>query len=175
VASTITTTGFYSAEYELWPSLAQSMIFILMFVGGCSGSTGGGIKVSRIITMFRLGRQNIRTMLHPKGFFTIQSEKEAISWTAVNAIVGFIAIYIALLLFSTVVVASAGFDLLSSFVAGLTSLGNIGLGMGAFGSNGVGFGALPSYAKWCLSFMMLAGRLELYTVLALFSRTFWKR
>ena len=175
IVSSITTTGFSAAHYEGWPYLAQSMIFILMFVGGSSGSTGGGIKVSRIITMFRLGRQNIKTMLHPKGFFTIQSEKEQISWTAVNAIVGFIALYVALILGGMVVISSAGFDLYSSFTAALTSIGNVGLGFGAFGSQGVGFGALPGYAQWTLSFLMLAGRLELYTVLALFTRTFWRR
>lgn len=172
--SFITTTGFFSTNYEIWPYLSQAIIFLLMFVGGCSGSTGGGIKVGRIVTVFRLGKQNIKTLLHPKGYFTIQSEQEKIPWKAVNAIVGFIALYISLVLVSTLVVASAGYDIVTSFVSGLTSLGNIGLGMGAVGPKGVGFTAMPSYVKWTLSFMMLAGRLEIYTVLAIFTPTFWR-
>ncbi len=133
------------------------------------------MKVTRLVTMFKLGRQNIRSLLHPKGFFTIQCEHERIPWKTVNAIAGFVAIYLALVLASTLVVASAGYDLLSSFVSGLISVGNIGLGMEAVGPVGIGFGPMPSYVKWFLSLMMLAGRLEIYTVFAIFTRTFWRR
>lgn len=174
-ASIMTTTGYATADYGLWPSLTHATLLLLMFIGGCAGSTGGGIKVTRLLTMFKLGRQNIRSLLHPKGIFTIQSESERIPWKTVNAIAGFIAIYLALVLASTLVVASAGYDLLSSFAAGLISVGNIGLGLEAVGPAGVGFGPMPSYVKWFLSFMMLAGRLEIYTVFSLFTRSFWKR
>jgi trk system potassium uptake protein TrkH len=174
-ASIMTTTGFASADYGLWPVLPQAVLLSLMFIGGCAGSTGGGIKVTRLITMFKLGRQNIRSLLHPRGIFTIQSESEKIAWKTVNAIAGFIAIYIALVLASTLVVASAGYDLLSSFAAGLISVGNIGLGLEGVGPSGIGFGPMPNYVKWFLSLMMLAGRLEIYTVFAIFTRTFWKR
>lgn len=174
-ASIMTTTGFATADYGTWPVLPQAILLLLMFIGGCAGSTGGGMKVTRLVTMFKLGRQNIRSLLHPKGFFTIQSEHERIPWKTVNAIAGFVAIYLALVLASTLVVASAGYDLLSSFVSGLISVGNIGLGMEAVGPAGIGFGPMPSYVKWFLSLMMLAGRLEIYTVFAIFTRTFWRR
>lgn len=174
-ASIMTTTGYATADYGTWPILPQAIILSLMFIGGCAGSTGGGMKVTRLITMFKLGRQNIRTLLHPKGYFTIQSEHERIPWKTVNAIAGFVAIYLALVLAATLVVASAGYDLLSSFASGLITVGNIGLGLESVGPSGVGFGPLPSYVKWFLSLMMLAGRLEIYTVFAIFTRTFWRR
>ena len=174
-ASIMTTTGYATADYGLWPVLPQAVILVLMFIGGCAGSTGGGIKVTRLVTMFKLGRQSIRSLLHPRGVFTIQNEADRIPWKTVNAIAGFIAIYIGLVLASTLVVASAGYDLMSSFAAGLISVGNIGLGLEAVGPSGVGFGPLPNYVKWFLSLMMLAGRLEIYTVFSIFTRTFWKR
>jgi trk system potassium uptake protein TrkH len=174
-ASILTTTGFATANYNNWPILTQAVLLTLMFVGGSAGSTSGGIKVTRLITMFKLGRQNIRTMLHPKGYFTIQSENEPIPWRTVNAIAGFITIYLALVLASTLVVASAGYNLLTSFSAGLISVGNFGLGFNLIGPMGVGFAAMPNYVKWFLSLMMMAGRLEIYTVFAFLSRSFWRR
>ncbi len=174
-ASIMTTTGYATADYSMWPVISQAVILALMFIGGCAGSTGGGIKVTRLITMFKLGRQSIRSLLHPRGVFTIQNETDRIPWKTVNAIAGFITIYIALVLASTLVVASAGYDLMSSFAAGLISVGNIGLGLEAVGPSGIGFGPLPSYVKWFLSLMMLAGRLEIYTVFSILTRTFWKR
>lgn len=174
-ASIMTTTGFATTDYGLWPVLPQAILLLLMFIGGCAGSTGGGMKVTRLITMFKLGRQNIRSLLHPRGIFTLQNESERIAWKTVNAIAGFITIYFALVLASTLVVASAGYDLLSSFAAGLISVGNIGLGLEAVGPSGIGFGPMPDYVKWFLSLMMLAGRLEIYTVFSIMTRTFWKR
>jgi trk system potassium uptake protein TrkH len=146
-----------------------------MFIGGSAGSTSGGIKVARIVTLFKLGRQNVKSLLHPRGVFTIQREEEPIPWRTVNAIAGFVALYLFLVLVSTLVVASAGYDLLTSLTSGLCCVGNIGLGLNGVGPGGVGFTTMPNYVKWFLSFMMLAGRLEIYTVLALFSPNFWKR
>ncbi|NLA92125.1 MAG: TrkH family potassium uptake protein [Spirochaetales bacterium] len=173
-ASIMTTTGFASASYNSWPPLAQGVLLLLMFTGASAGSTSGGIKVTRLITLFKLGRQNVKSLLHPRGVFTIQSEEERIPWHTVNAIAGFIALYLALVLASTLVVASAGYDLLTAFTSGLCCVGNIGLGLGGIAPGEVGFTAMPHYVKWFLSFMMLAGRLEIYTVLALFTPTFWK-
>ena len=175
LASIMTTTGFSTANYSLWPQFSQALLLVVMFIGGCAGSTGGGIKVTRIVTMAKLARQSVRTLLHPKGIFTIQSEHEKIAWKTVNAIAGFVVLYIMLVLAVTLVTASAGIDLFSSLATGLISVGNIGLGLGQVGPDGAGFAIMPSYVKWTISFAMLAGRLELYTVFALFSRYFWKR
>jgi trk system potassium uptake protein TrkH len=174
-ASIMTTTGFAIDDYSLWPPITHAVLLSLMFIGGCAGSTGGGIKVTRLVTMFKLGRQSVRSLLHPRGVFTIQHDSERIAWKTVNAIAGFIAIYIALVLAATLTVASAGYDLLSAFAAGLISVGNIGLGLAEVGPSGIGFGPMPAYAKWVLSLMMLAGRLEIYTVFSIFTRTFWRK
>lgn len=175
VASIMTTTGFSTANYSAWPSFFQGLLFALMFIGGSSGSTGGGIKVTRIITMFKLAAQSVRSLLHPKGVFMIQSEHEKIAWKTVNSIAGFIVLYITLVLFVTLVTASSGVDLFTSLSAGLISVGNFGLGLAEVGPAGSGFSVMPAYVKWVLSFAMLAGRLEIYTVFALLSRSFWKR
>ncbi|NCB00986.1 MAG: TrkH family potassium uptake protein [Spirochaetia bacterium] len=175
VASILTTTGFATTDYGLWPPLTHAVLLTIMFIGGSAGSTGGGIKVTRLITMFKLGVLNIKSLLHPKGIFTLQTQNERIRWKTVNSIAGFVAIYIALVLASTLVVASAGYDLLTSFASGLISVGNIGLGLEGVGPAGAGFGGMPTYVKWFLSLMMLAGRLEIYTVLSLFTRTFWRK
>lgn len=173
-ASIMTTTGFSTANYDTWPDFSRCILLFLMFIGGCSGSTGGGIKVSRIVTMFKLVRQNVKTLLHPKGVFSIHVEKERIPWRTVNAIAGFLLLYLALVLASMLVVASTGYDLTSSLAAGLISMGNIGLGLEAVGPAGIGFGPMAPYAKWFLSFVMLAGRLEIYTVLVVFTPEFWR-
>ena len=175
VASILTTTGFATADYGLWPPLTQAVLLSMMFIGGSAGSTGGGIKVSRLITMFKLGVLNIKSLLHPKGIFSLQTQNERIRWKTVNSIAGFVAIYIALVLASTLVVASSGYDLLTSFASGLISVGNIGLGLEGVGPAGAGFGGMPNYVKWFLSLMMLAGRLEIYTVLSIFTRSFWRK
>ncbi|MFA5513428.1 MAG: TrkH family potassium uptake protein [Sphaerochaetaceae bacterium] len=175
VASILSTTGFYITNFNSWPFLAQGVLLTLMFVGGSSGSTSGGIKVSRIITMFKLAKQNVKVMLHPKGHFTIQSEHERIPWRTVNAIAGFITIYLFLVLLTTLVVASAGYDLTTSFSTGLISVGNFGLGFRGIGPHGIAFVLMPKYVKWFLSFMMLGGRLEIYSLIILFSTRFWKK
>lgn len=175
VASIMTTTGFFSVDFNQWPAFAQGILLIMMFVGGSSGSTGGGIKVARLITMFKLASQSVRSLLHPRGVFTIQSEKEHLTWKTVNSIIGFIALYLLTVLTVTLVVASAQVDLFSAFVTGLLSVGNVGLGLGAVGPATVTIALLPPYVKWTLSFAMLVGRLEIYTVFALFTRTFWRR
>ncbi len=175
VASILTTTGFATADYGLWPPLTHAILLTVMFIGGSAGSTGGGIKVTRLITMFKLGFLNIKSLLHPRGIFSLQTQNERIRWKTVNSITGFVAIYIALVLASTLVVASAGYDLLTSFASGLISVGNIGLGLEGVGPAGSGFGGMPIYVKWFLSLMMLAGRLEIYTVLSIFTRTFWRK
>jgi len=174
-ASIMTTTGFSSASYGSWPALAQGVLLFLMFTGGSAGSTSGGIKVTRWMTVFKLGRQNVRSLLHPKGVFTIQTEEERIPWKTVNAIAGFIALYFALVLAATLVVASAGYDLLTALTSGLCCVGNIGLGLSEISPGAIGFTSMPHYVKWFLSFVMLAGRLEIYTVFALFTPTFWTR
>lgn len=174
ISSILTTTGFATANYEKWPQLAQITIFIVMFIGGCSGSTGGGIKVVRIITLFKQGINEMRLLLRPRGIFSIRVDGKVVRKKLVYAISGFALLYVFILLLTTVVVASGNYDIVTSLTTALATVGNIGPGFGLVGPID-NYSFFPTYIKWFLSFAMLAGRLEIYTVLVLFTPFFWKR
>lgn len=173
-ATILTTTGYVTTNYELWPQFAQIVLFILMFIGGCSGSTGGGIKVIRIVTLVKLAITEMKTLAHPRAVFTVKLGDQTISKQIVYTIVAFFFLYLFMLLISAFVVASAGVDILTSLATALVTLGNIGPGFGKIGPAG-NYAFYPDYVKWFLSFVMMAGRLELYTVLILFTPRFWGR
>lgn len=172
-ASILTTTGFATADYEKWPLACQVTLFLLMFVGGSFGSTGGGIKVFRIVALLKQAINEMRYLIHPRGVFTLRMNGEPVGKALVFSISGFFFLYVVMLLITSAVVASSGQDLLTSFTAALATLGNIGPGFGAVGPAD-NFASLPDYVKWFLSFAMLVGRLELYTVLVLFLPAFWR-
>ena len=172
-ATILTTTGYVTTDYAVWPHFAQIVLFILLFVGGCSGSTGGSIKVIRIVTLFKLAVNELRYLAHPQAVFTPRVGREPVRKDIMYTIGAFFVLYIALLLLTAFVVASAGNDILTSFSAALVTLGNIGPGFGRIGPTG-NYAYLPAYVKWFLSFSMMAGRLEIYTVVILFTRRFWK-
>lgn len=173
-ASILTTTGFATADFEQWPFIAQSLIFILMFIGGCSGSTGGGIKVIRIITLFKQGFNEMKYLVHPRGVFTLRLSGNIIKKDIANAISGFFFLYILMLLVVTFIVAASGQDIITSLTTALATVGNIGPGFGKIGPT-ENFAFYSDSVKWVLSFAMLAGRLELYTVLVIITPTFWKK
>ncbi len=173
-ASIMTTTGYATADFERWPALSQTILFVLMFIGGCSGSTGGGIKVIRIITLLKQGLNEMKFLLHPRGIFTLRINGHPVKKNIVYAISGFFFLYILMLLITTIVAASSGSDLVTSFTSALATLGNIGPGLGMVGPT-ENFGFYPLYVKWFFCFAMLVGRLELYTVLIIFTMTFWRR
>lgn len=173
-ASIITTTGFATADYERWPFFAQSILFILMFVGGCAGSTGGGIKVIRLVILFRQALNEMKHLLHPRGVFMLQISGNPVSHTIAYAVSGFFFLYVTIVLAVTFIVAISGYDILTAVTTALTTVGNIGPGFGLVGpTENYAFFSAP--VKWVLSFAMLAGRLELYTVLVLFTPAFWKK
>ncbi|MCD6533797.1 MAG: TrkH family potassium uptake protein [Deltaproteobacteria bacterium] len=173
VASILTTTGYATADYEQWPYMVQAILFLLMFVGGCSGSTGGGIKVIRIVTLFKQAVNEMKYLIHPKAIFPLRLSGQVVRKNIVYAISGFFFLYITILLIVTFVVSMAGVDLLSSLSTALATVGNIGPGFGIVGPTD-NYAHFPDLVKWVLSFAMLAGRLELYTVLVLFTPMFWK-
>ncbi|THB67587.1 MAG: TrkH family potassium uptake protein, partial [Spirochaetaceae bacterium] len=172
--SILTTTGYATWDYELWPNFSKIILFFLMFIGGCSGSTGGGIKVVRIVALFKLWINNIKYMLHPRGIFTLKVGNSIIRKDVLYTISGFFALYIFTLLGTTLVVGSSGADLETAISTALVTVGNIGPGFGAIGPAD-NYAFFPDYVKWVLSFAMMAGRLELFTVFALLTRQFWKR
>ncbi len=173
-ATILTTTGFVTADYSLWPSLSQGVLFILMFIGGCAGSTGGGVKVVRIVILLKQGLNEMRRLIHPRGAFTIRINKKGGRKDIVYAVSGFVFLYAASLLLTTLVVAGAGNDIATSISTALVTLGNIGPGFGKIGPV-FNYAFLPEGVKWYLSFIMMAGRLELFTVLILFMPGFWKK
>lgn len=171
--SILTTTGFATANYEIWGTVPQIIIFILMFIGGCSGSTGGGIKVIRVVSLLKQSFNEMKYLLHPKGVFILKLSGNAVKKDIIYAISGFFFLYISTALVVSLVVALSGVDVLTSFTTALTALGNIGPGFGLVGPT-ENFAFFKDYVKWILSFAMIAGRLEIYTFLIIFLPYFWK-
>lgn len=173
VVSILTTTGFATADYEIWGTVPQTVIFMLMFIGGCSGSTGGGIKVIRVISLLKQAFNEMKYLLHPKGVFILKISGNAVKKDIIYAISGFFFLYITTSLVVTLIVATSGVDILTSFTTALTALGNIGPGFGLVGPT-ENFAFFKDYVKWVLSITMIAGRLEIYTFLIIFLPYFWK-
>lgn len=173
VASILTTTGYATDDFAAWPYLPQIMLFVLMFIGGSSGSTGGGIKVVRIVTMVKQGWNEMRYLVYPRGVFAIRLSGERLRKDIVYAITGFVMLYMVLLLISTIVVAAAGNDILTAMTTALATLGNIGPGFGRIGP-ALNYAFFPDWLKVYLSFIMMLGRLEIYTVLVLFTARYWR-
>jgi trk system potassium uptake protein TrkH len=169
--SIISTTGFTLTDLRLWPPLAQGVLFFLMFIGGCSSSAAGGIKVVRHLILFKQGKNELMRLLYPRGVFALRLNQKMGRKDVVYGVAGFVFLYLVLVFAAAFLVSTAGFDLFSSLNAGLLTLGNIGLGLGAVGPP---FPGLPAYVKWGLSFIMIAGRLELWTVLVFFSPDYWR-
>ena len=173
-ASVLTTTGYVIADYGQWPSVARALLLLLMFFGGCSGSTGGGIKIVRIIVLLRQGFVEMKNLLHPRAVFSHRLGESIGERRTLFATAGFLTLYLALLLLTTLIVSSAGQSLITSFSTALATLGNIGPGFGLIGATG-NYAHFPDALKWYLGFVMLLGRLEIYTILILFIPRFWRR
>lgn len=173
-ASILTTTGYATADFERWPFLSQTILFFLMFVGGCSGSTGGGIKVIRILTLLKQGFKEMKHLIHPRAVLTLKLSGSTVRTGIIHAISGFFFLYVFLLLSVTLIVSVAEHDILTSLTTALATVGNIGPGLGSIGP-AENYAFYPDWIKWVLSFAMLVGRLELYTVLVLLTPAFWRK
>jgi len=174
VASILTTTGYATADFAQWPALAQGILFALMFVGGSAGSTGGGVKVVRIVAVLKQGFNEMRYLVHSRGVFSIRLNGESVRKDVIYSITGFVFLYVFFLLLTTVTVSTGGHDVLTSVTTALATLGNIGPGFGRIGPV-ENYAFFQDYLKWFLSFIMMIGRLEIYTVLVLFTPVFWRR
>ncbi len=177
VASLITTTGFVSANYDLWPYFTRFLLLLLMFLGGCAGSTGGGIKVMRILVLVRQIRAEIRNTLHPRAVLHTRVNGTVISRQALSSITAFFMLYIVIFILSSLAVAAFGhekLDVLTSLSGVVACLSNVGPGLNALGPV-ENYAWLPDGVKWIFCFCMLAGRLELYAVILLFFPSTWKR
>ncbi len=173
VIAIITTTGFGTADFDQWPPVCKLLLLLLMFVGGCAGSTGGGIKVVRVLLFFKYARLQLRNLVHPQSVGAIKLGHQKVPKEIMIAILGFFGLYAMFLLLSSIAVTALGLDLVTGVTAVTATLNNIGPGLAGVGpaSN---FSSLPDAVKWILAFCMLAGRLELYTVVVLLTPDFWK-
>jgi len=171
--SLITTTGFGTEDFESWPAMSKTLVFFLLFVGGSAGSTTGGMKIIRSILVFKYLIYEVRKLLHPKGVFNITIGENTIDDNVVRATLGFYLFYILIFVFTAMVLSMTGLDVTTALTASASAIGNIGPGLGSIGPTD-NWGHLTDLAKWLTSFCMLLGRLEIFTVVVLFSRSFWK-
>ncbi len=174
VISIITTTGYVTADYLSWITILGVIIFVLMFFGGSAGSTGGGIKIMRVVLFLKNSAAELKRLLHPNAVIPVRMNRQAVSPEILNNVFAFISFYIITIVLSILVMSAMGYDPDTSFGAVAATLGNIGPGIGGVGPV-ENYSHIPVFGKWFLSFLMLIGRLELFTVLLLFSPYFWKR
>ncbi len=171
--SIFTTTGYGTADYELWGAMAQVLLVICMVIGGSAGSTSGGVKCMRLIVLIKHVHRELMHLVHPRAVMPVKLGGKIVSDDVLNGIIGFFLLYLALAVISIVILAALGLDMLTSIGAVIACISNIGPGLAQVGPTD-NFGHLPDLAKWVLSFCMLLGRLEIYTVIILFFKEFWK-
>lgn len=174
VASIITTTGYATANFDLWPQVSRTILVMLMFVGACAGSTGGGIKVSRFLILIKTVRKELLQYLHPKSVKRIKMDGKAIEHEVVRSTNVFMVTYVLIFAFSILFLAFDNLDLVTNFTAVAATLNNIGPGLELVGPS-ANFAVFSDGAKLILIFDMLAGRLELFPLLLLFVRDTWKK
>lgn len=172
--SIITTTGFYHTNFNLWGTFLILIIFLMMLTGGMSGSASGGLKVIRLLLITKTTRHEMRKLIHPSGFIPVRHDKKIVPQSIISNLLVFITLYFLILCFSSLIIALMGNDIITSFSTSASLLGNIGPGLGNFGpfSN---YSAVPMIGKWFFSLLMLVGRLELFSVLVLFTGGFYRR
>lgn len=175
VISISTGSGFSTANFDLWPSFSKWFLLMLMFFGGCAGSTTGSIKIIRIMVLFKKGYQELHKIIYPHAIVPIRVNAKPISPEIVSSITSFFLIYLFIFLVSTLIVMAAeDLPIITAISACAASIGNVGPGLGEVGPAG-NYANLSSFTKIVLSFLMLIGRLELFTILVIFTPAFWRR
>jgi len=174
VVSIVTTTGFITDDYLLWPGFLWMIIFLMMFTGGSAGSTGGGIKVMRQLLIFKNSFLELKRIIHPNAIIPVRFNGRAVQGNVMYNIMAFFVIYLIIFALSTLIMSSLGLDFETAIGSAAATLGNIGPGIGGVGPV-ENYAAIPLAGKWFLSFLMILGRLELFTVLIILSPTFWKK
>lgn len=174
VASIITTTGYATTDFDLWPDLSRTLLLTLMFVGASAGSTGGGMKVIRIHLVFKYIQREIGSLIHPRVVKAVKVDNEPIQENVLSSVVAFSMLYMLLFIVATLLLLTQKLDLVSALSSAACTLGNIGPGLNMVGPAKT-FAPLSDLAKIILSFCMLLGRLEIYTVISLVFPSFWKK
>ena len=174
VSSIISTTGYATTDFNLWPNLSKNILLILMFIGGCAGSTAGGIKVSRIVLLFKLISNEVKRMLHPRSVSSLRFEGKTVDGHTRKGVSNYFLIYFVCLLAIFLALSFEPFDFETNFTAVVTCFNNVGPGFGAVGPTG-GFGDYSAFAKIVLSFAMLLGRLEIFPIIIALAPVSWAR
>lgn len=174
VGSIITTTGFATTDFELWPQFSKMILVLLMLIGACAGSTGGGIKVSRIILLFKSILKEPDYIVHPHNVRKVKMDGRLVEHTVMRAVNVFLVLYLFIFAGSVLLISLDNFDFTTNFTAVAATLNNIGPGLGMVGPTG-NFGMYSDFSKLVLTFDMLVGRLELFPILILFSKNTWTK
>lgn len=172
VVSIGTTTGFTTAEYHFWPGFLPVLLLMVSFIGGCAGSTGGGMKVIRVLLLIKQGGREIKRLIHPSAQIPVRIGRKVMSDNVIEAVWGFFSLYVICFCVMSVLLVATGLDFVTAFSAVAACMNNLGPGLGGVGSNYV---AVNDFAKWILCFAMLLGRLEIFTLLVLFAPSFWRK
>ena len=167
-----TTAGFTTAEFYNWPGFIAILLLFASFVGGCAGSTGGGIKVIRLLLLIKQGLREITRLIHPSAQIPVRLGDKTVPTRVVEAVWGFFALYVASFTVMYLALAATGLDLMTAFSAVAASINNLGPGLGGVGAH---YADMHDMGKWILCFAMLLGRLEIFTLLVLLTPTFWRR
>ena len=174
VVSVITSTGLAIGNFENWGSFVIALMFLLMLFGASAGSTSGGAKIDRMLFLMKNINNEVYRCLHPNAVCSVRVCGKVLSADVVNKVIAFLCIYVILIIVGGVVLTATGIPLVDAFFSSFSCIGNTGLGAGVTGYGG-SYDIIPNVGKWVLSLLMLMGRLELFTVLLLFTRTFWKK
>ena len=169
----MTGTGYANADYELWPFFSQLLLFFMMFFGAMGGSTSGGMKIARVILLIKYSATETRRMLHSRAIIPIRIGDRTISDDVIRNTLGFFLIYLSFFVLTSLVLTALNYDFTSSLGAAASAIGNVGPAFGAFGPTD-NYALLHPIGKWMMTFCMLLGRLEIFTIMVLFSRTFWR-
>lgn len=174
VISSMTSTGYTISDYMYWPVVAWVVIFFLMLTGACAGSTAGGIKWVRLSIILKNGVAEFQRRIHPNAIIPVKLNEKAVPQQTINNIMAFLIFYVFIIAVTVVIFCASGVNFDESIGAAVSAIGNVGISIGQFGPAGT-YAEFPTVAKWVMSFVMLIGRLEIFTVLLLFTRALWKK
>ena len=169
--SITTTTGFTTANFAAWPTFLPILLLLMSFMGGCVGSTGGGLKAMRVMLVFKQGVRELKQLVHPNAVIPLKVGNQRVDATVVSAVWSFFSVYVFTLFALVLTIMATGQDFISAFSAVVASLNNLGPGLGEVAAN---YSSLSDHGKWVLAFAMLLGRLEIFTLLVIFTPTFWR-
>ena len=171
VISMATTTGFSTTNFSEWPSFLPTTLIFLSFVGGCAGSTGGGLKVIRVILLMKQGIRELKQLIHPNAVIPIKLKGRSVPNTVLSAVWSFIGVYLIIFCLLVIVLQMTGMDFTSAYFSTVAMLNNLGPGLGSVAAH---YGDVSDSSKWIMSLAMLLGRLEIFTLLVLFTPAFWR-